>query len=337
MSVRSDRRWHMARLVACAVASCAIAIPAFAQTASPPIATGAWPQRPVRLVVAFAPGGPADIVGRILAQSLQATLGQSVVVENRAGAGGNIATRYVAREPADGYTLLVNTSSMAVNQTLFKEPGYDLLTDLSAIGLVAASPNILVVPMSEPSNTLREFFSRYTGRKLSYGSAGIGSTPHLTGDHVLRVLGGLDAVHVPYQGAAPALTAAMAAQVEVSSIALPPAVAQIKAGKVKGLAVTSLKRLESLPDVPTVAEAGFPDFEDYTWVGLFAPAKLPADIVERLNAGIDQMVRQTDMRDRLAAAGMEPLPGTPAQFTAYLGKEVAKWRDIIKQTGVTPQ
>mgnify|MGYP006291877155 FL=1 len=235
MSVRSDRRWHMARLVACAVASCAIAIPVFAQTASPPIATGAWPQRPVRLVVAFAPGGPADIVGRILAQSLQATLGQSVVVENRAGAGGNIATRYVAREPADGYTLLVNTSSMAVNQTLFKEPGYDLLTDLSAIGLVAASPNILVVPMSEPSNTLREFFARYTGRKLSYGSAGIGSTPHLTGDHVLRVLGGLDAVHVPYQGAAPALTAAMAAQVEVSSIALPPAVSQIKAGKVLSL------------------------------------------------------------------------------------------------------
>lgn len=296
-----------------------------------------WPQRPVRLVVAFAPGGPADIVGRILAQSLQGSLGQSMVVENRAGAGGNIASRYVAREPADGYTLLVNTSSMAVNQTLFRDPGYDLLSDVTAIGLVAASPNILVVPVSEPASNLREFFTRYKGRSLSYGSAGIGSTPHLTGDHVLRVLGGLDAVHVPYQGAAPALTAAMAGQVEVSSIALPPAVPQIKAGKVKALAVTSLKRLESLPDVPTVAEAGFPDFEDYTWVGLFGPPRLPGEIVERLNAGILQMVRQPEMRERLAAAGMEPLPGPPAEFTAYLRREVAKWRTIVKQTGVTPQ
>ena len=296
-----------------------------------------WPQRPVRLVVAFAPGGPADIVGRILAQSLQGALNQSVVVENRAGAGGNIASRYVAREPADGYTLLVNTSSMAVNQTLFRDPGYDLLSDVTAIGLVAASPNILVVPVSETANNLREFFARYKGRALSYGSAGIGSTPHLTGDHVLRVLGGLDAVHVPYQGAAPALTAAIAGQVEVSSIALPPAVPQIKAGKVKALAVTSLKRLESLPDVPTVAEAGFPDFEDYTWVGLFGPPRLPADIVERLNASIGHMVRQPEVRERLAAAGMEALPGTPAEFTAYLRREVTKWRGIVKQTGVTPQ
>lgn len=333
------QRFRIRRSLAVALTASVAAValggsPVFAQTAT---TSGAWPQRPVRLVVAFAPGGPADIVARILAQSLQGSLGQSVVVENRAGAGGNIASRYVAREPADGYTLLVNTSSMAVNQTLFKEPGYDLMTDLSAIGLVAASPNILVVPTSETSTSLREFFARYKGKKLSYGSAGIGSTPHLTGDHVLRVLGGLDAVHVPYQGAAPALAAAMAGQVDVSSIALPPAVAQIKAGKVKGLAVTSLKRLESLPDVPTVAEAGFADFEDYTWVGLFGPPKLPAEIVERLNAGIAQMVRQKDMKDRLAAAGMEPLPGSPAQFTAYLGREVAKWRGIIKQTGVTPQ
>ena len=337
MPVKPKRRLLPGLFAALITASICIGFPAAAQTPSPTSPSGVWPQRPVRLVVAFAPGGPADIVGRILAQSLQGTLGQSVVVENRAGAGGNIASRYVAREPADGYTLLVNTSSMAVNQTLFKDPGYELLTDLSAIGLVAASPNILVVPVSEPSNTLREFFARYKDRKLSYGSAGIGSTPHLTGDHVLRVLGGLDVVHVPYQGAAPALTAAMAGQVEVSSIALPPAVAQIKAGKVKGLAVTSLKRLDSLPDVQTVAEAGFPDFEDYTWVGLFGPAKLPAEIVERLNTSIGQMVRQQDVRERLAAAGMEPLPGTPAEFTAYLGREVAKWRNIVKQTGVTPQ
>ncbi len=331
METHNPRRRLLTALASATTAS-AIGVPSvYAQSS-----TG-WPQRPVRLVVAFAPGGPADIVGRILAQSLQGALGQGVVVENRAGAGGNIASRYVAREPADGYTLLVNTSSMAVNQTLFRDPGYDLMSDVTAIGLVAASPNILVVPVSEPSNNLREFFARYKGRALSYGSAGIGSTPHLTGDHVLRVLGGLDAVHVPYQGAAPALTAAIAGQVEVSSIALPPAVPQIKAGKVKALAVTSLKRLESLPDVPTVAEAGFPDFEDYTWVGLFGPPRLPTEIVERLNVSIASMVRQPEVRERLAAAGMEPLPGTPAEFTAYLRREVAKWRTIVKQTGVTPQ
>ncbi len=335
MSHRSTRRLRLglSGLLGAAALSAAL-LPSLALAQS---GAAAWPQRPVRLVVAFAPGGPADIVGRILAQSLQGALGQGVVVENRAGAGGNIASRYVAREPADGYTLLVNTSSMAVNQTLSKEPGYELLTDLTAIGLIAASPNILVVPASEPANSLREFFVRYKDRKISYGSAGVGSTPHLTGDHVLRVLGGLDVVHVPYQGAGPALTAAIGAQVEVSSIALPPAVPQIKAGKVKGLAVTSLKRLESLPDIPTVAEAGFPDFEDYTWVGLFGPARLPAEIVERLNSSILQMVRQPDVRERLTAAGMEPLPGTPAEFTAYLGREVAKWRTIVKQTGVSPQ
>lgn len=296
-----------------------------------------WPQRPVKLIVAFAPGGPADIVARILAQSLQGSLGQSVVVENRAGAGGNIASRLVVKEPADGYTLLVNTSSMAVNQTLFREPGYDLLADLSAIALVAASPNVLIVPASEPANNLAEFFQRYRGRSLSYASAGVGSTPHLTGDHVLRVLGKLDAVHVPYQGAAPALTAAMAEQVQVASIALPPAVPQIQAGKVKALAVTSARRLQSLPDIPTVAEAGFPDFEDYTWVGLFGPAKLPAEIVQRLNAAVVGMVAQSDIRERLARAGMEPLPGSPAEFSAYLRREVDKWRAIVKQTGVTPE
>ena len=323
---------RLRRLVLAGALACLPAGALHAQTAQP-----AWPQRPIKLIVAFAPGGPADIVARILAQSLQGSLGQSVVVENRAGAGGNIASRLIVKEPADGYTLLVNTSSMAVNQTLFKDPGYDLLSDLSAIGLIAASPNVLIVPASEPANNLAEFFQRWRGKGLSYASAGIGSTPHLTGDHVLRVLGKLDAVHVPYQGAAPALTAAMAEQVQVASIALPPAVPQIQAGKVKALAVTSARRLQSLPDIPTVAEAGFPDFEDYTWVGLFGPARLAPDIVQRLNAAIATMVAQSDVRERLARAGMEPLPGTPAEFSSYLRREVAKWRTIVKQTGVSAE
>ncbi len=299
--------------------------------------TQPWPAKPIKLVVAFAPGGPADIVARLLGQAMQEKLGQSVVVENRAGAGGNIAARLVAKDPADGYVLLVTTSSMAVNQTLYKDPGYDALKDFSSIGLIAASPNIIVAHPSEPSNDLREFLRNYKGKSVSYGSAGIGSTPHLTGDHVLRVLGGLDAVHIPFQGAAPALNATMANQVPLASVALPPAVPLIKAGKVKALAVTSLKRLESLPNIPTVAESGFPNFEDYTWVGLFAPAKLPTDTVNRLNALIADAVRTPDFRDRLTAAGFEAQTGSPQDFNDYLKREVSKWGKIVKETGVPAQ
>lgn len=297
----------------------------------------AWPAKPIRMVVAFAPGGPADIVARLVAQSLQDKLGQQVVVENRGGAGGNIAARLVAKEAADGYTLFVTTSSMAVNQTLYKDPGYHALNSFTPVALVAASPNIIVAHSSEPAADLKAYLLANKGKSVSYGSAGIGSTPHLTADHVLRVLGGLDAVHVPYQGAAPALQATVANQVPIASVALPPAIPLIRGGQVKGLAVTSLKRIAALPNVPTVAESGYPGFEDYTWVGLFGPAALPADIVTRLNTIVVDAVRTAEMRDKLAAAGLEAQPGTPAEFGAYLKREVDKWGRLVKETGVTPQ
>ncbi len=287
------------------------------------------------MVVAFAPGGPADIVARLMAQVLQDKLGQQIVVDNKAGAGGNIAARLVSKEAGDGYTVFVTTTSLAVNQTLYKDPGYDALRDFTPVALVAVSPNILVAHPSEPAANLREFLKAYKGKSVSYGSAGVGSTPHLTGDHVLRVLGGLDAVHVPYQGAAPALQATVANQVPVASVALPPAVPLIKAGRVKALAVTSLKRIAALPDVPTVAESGFPDFEDYTWVAVFGPPKLPADIVARLNGIIGDALRSPEMREKLAAAGLEGQPGTPAAMADYLQREVVKWGRIVKETGVT--
>ncbi len=297
----------------------------------------AWPSKPIHLIVSFAPGGPADIVGRLIAQQLQERLGQQVVVENRAGAGGNIAARFVAGQAADGYTLLVTTSSMAVNQTLYKEPGYDALRDFTPIANLAASPNIIVAHPSEPAADLRQYLQMHQGKPVSYGSAGVGSTPHLSADHVLRVLGRLDAVHVPFQGAAPALNATLANQVPIASVALPPAVPLVKAGKVKALAVTSLRRVAQLPDVPTVAESGFPDFEDYTWVGLFGPAKLAPEIVVRLNGAANEALRQADFRERLLAAGLEVTPGTPAEFGNYLRREVVKWGRIVKDTGVSPQ
>ncbi|MEO6410514.1 MAG: tripartite tricarboxylate transporter substrate binding protein [Burkholderiaceae bacterium] len=297
----------------------------------------AWPSHPVRIVVSFAPGGPADIVGRLVAQQLQERLGQTFVVENRAGAGGNIAAKYVAGLPADGYVLLVTTSSMAVNQTLYKDAGYDALRDFTPIANLAASPNIIVAHPSNPAADLRDFLRLNQGKPVSYGSAGVGSTPHLTADHVLRVLGKLDAVHVPFQGAAPALNATAANQVPIASVALPPAVPLVKAGKLRALAVTSLKRIPQLPDVPTVAESGFADFEDYTWTGLFGPARLPAEIVARLNAGCNEALRQPEFRDKLSAAGLEATPGTPAEFADYLRREIAKWGRIVKETGVAQQ
>jgi tripartite-type tricarboxylate transporter receptor subunit TctC len=305
--------------------------------ASPCITAQEYPSKPVRIVVSFAPGGPADIIGRLVAQRLSEHFGQSFVVENRGGAGGNNAAKFVAGASPDGYTLLVTTSALAVNQTLYKDPGYQAPRDFTPIALVASSPNVLVTSPSTPANNLSEFIRDNKGNSVSYASAGIGSTPHLTGDHVLRVLAGLDAVHIPYQGAAPAIAAAMGNHVTLASVALPPAVADIKAGKLKGLAVTSLERVGALPDVPTVAESGFPGFEDYTWVGLFGPANLAPSIARRLNAAIDDALRSSEVRDNLAAMGFEAKPGTQAEFDAYLRAELAKWGKIVKDTGITAQ
>jgi tripartite-type tricarboxylate transporter receptor subunit TctC len=297
----------------------------------------AWPIKPIRLVVAFAPGGPADIVARLVAQVLQDKMGQQVVVDNKPGAGGNIAARLVAKEAADGYTLLATTTSIAVNQTLYKSPGYDLRRDFAPVALVAASPNIIVAHPGEAATDLKSYLRTQTGKSVSYGSAGVGSTPHLTADHVLRVLGGLDAVHVPFQGAAPALQATVANQVPLASVALPPAVPLVKAGKVKALAVTSLKRNAALPDVPTVAESGFADFEDYTWVGLLGPAGTPADIAQLINTIIGDALRTPELLGKLAAAGLEPLPRSPAAFADYLKDELGKWGRLVKSTGVTAE
>lgn len=310
----------------------------FAASLAPSLAfADDYPSRPVKLVVAFAPGGPADIVGRLVGQALQEKLGQGVPVENRAGAGGNVAAQYVSHAAPDGYTLFVTTSALAVNQTLYKAPGFDALKDFTPIALVAVSPNILVAPPSEPANDLKSFLERYKGKSLNYGSAGVGSTPHLTADQVLRVLGGLDVVHIPYKGASPALLAAASNEVPIASLALPPAVSMVKSGKVKALAVTSLKRTPALPDVPTVAEAGFAGFEDYTWVGLFAPAGIAPAQVARLNAIVVDALKRPDMLERLAVAGLEAKPGTPADFDSYFKREVVKWGKIVKDTGVEAQ
>jgi tripartite-type tricarboxylate transporter receptor subunit TctC len=296
-------------------------------------AQGAYPNKPVKFVVAFAPGGPADIIARLLGQRLSDSLGQPVVVENRAGAGGSLASGLVAKAPADGYTLMLNTSSFAVNASLSKNPGFDAEKDFVLASVVASSPNLLVAYPGLKAKTLQEIMSEAKSGKLNYGTAGAGTTPHLTAEYLFKVLGKVDVTHIPFQGAGPALAATMGGQVELASVALPAAVEMVKGGKVRGLAVTSVKRVAAMPDVPTVAESGFPGFEDYTWVGVFAPSKTPPEVVNFLNAEIGKILRTPDFQSKLAGVGFEPVGGTPKEAGDYLKSEITKWSKIIKETG----
>lgn len=312
--------------VATAVLALAIAGPATAQGS-------AYPNKPVRLIVAFAPGGPADIIARLLGQKLSEELGQPFVVENRPGAGGNVAAGVVAKSAADGYTLLISTSAFAVNPSMYSNAGYDPEADFTLAAVVASSPNILIGNTGNKAQSLKEVVAEAKSGKLTYGSAGAGTTPHLSAEYLFHVLAKVDVTHVPYKGAGPAVAAVMGGQVDVASVALPAAVEMVKGGKVRGLAVTSAKRVPALPDVPTVEESGFPGFEDYTWVGVFAPGKTPVDVTNRINSAIGKFLRTPEFSQRLAAVGFEPVGGSPAEARDYLKSELSKWAKVVKATG----
>jgi len=292
-----------------------------------------WPARPVRFVVAFAPAGPADIIARLLGAKLGEVLGQSVVVENRPGAGGSVASSLVARAEPDGYTLLVNTSSYAVNPAMQRNLGFDSEKDLTLATLVASSPNLIVTAPNLKARTLKDVMEDARSGSYNYGTAGAGTTPHLTAEYLFKVLGKVPVTHVPFQGAGPALNSTMGGQTQLASVALPAAVELVKAGRVRGLVVTGSKRSAALPDVPTVAESGFPGFEDVTWVGVFAPAKTPDAILQRLNREVARIQDDPDFRAKLAAAGFEPLGGSVPEAREYLHRELAKWARVVKETG----
>ena len=296
-------------------------------------AQNTYPTKPVKFVVAFAPGGPADIIARLLGQRLSESLGQPVVVETRAGAGGNVASGIVAKAAPDGYTLMINTSSLAVNVSLSKNPGFDAEKDFTLASVVASSPNLLVAYPGLKTKNLQEIVAEAKSGKLNYGTAGAGTTPHLTAEYLFKVLAKVDVTHIPFQGAGPALNATMGGQVEMASVALPAAVEMVKGGKVRGLAVTSNKRVAALPDVPTVAESGFPGFEDYTWVGVFAPSKTPPDVVQHLNSEINKILRSADFQAKLAGVGFEPVGGSTKEAADYLKTELSKWAKVVKETG----
>ncbi len=297
----------------------------------------AWPAKPIKLVVAFAPGGPADIIARFLSQRLGDRLKQPVVVENRGGAGGNVAAQAVARAEPDGYTLLVTTSAFAVNPALSRKAGYDPIKDFATIGIVAGTPNLLAASPALPVQNIKDVFKLAKTQNLSYGTAGGGTTPHLSAEYLFRSLAKVNIVHAPYSGAGPALTALMGSQVQLASVALPPAVALVRAEKIRPLAVTSAQRASSLPDVPTVAELGFPGFSFETWVALFAPAGTPAEIVARINSELNLILFIPEFRQQLAQAGFDPLGGPRSKAAEYLKTELVKYAKVVKETGVTAE
>ena len=293
-----------------------------------------YPTKPIRVVVAFPPGGPTDIIARLLGPKMGDTLGQPVVVENRVGAGGNVPAAQVAKSAADGYTLLLHSSAYAVNPSLFTNAGYDPEKDFVPIAVVAAQPNLILVHADFPAKTLAELLQMARrGDKLAYASPSSGTTPHLTAENLFKVRAKVDITHVPFKGGGPAAAAVLGGQPPIGAMATGGQMGNIKAGKLRVLAVSSSRRLPSLPDVPTLTEAGFPGMEDYTWVGVFAPAGTPPDITQRLNAAILNAVKSPELKQRLDDLSFE-VTAAPLRETAdYVKSEIAKWAKVVRDTG----
>lgn len=290
-----------------------------------------FPARPVRIIVAFPPGSSTDIVARVVAERLTELWGHNVLVENRPGASGNIGTQVALRANPDGHTLLMNSSAIAVNVSLYSKPGY-AMKDLTPVLQGPYTPNLITVHPSVKAKTLQELIALAKTTPLSYGSSGTGTTPHLDMELLFKTLAKVDITHVPYSPAA-AATAVVANQVPVGSTSMPPAVPHVKAGRLRAIAVTSAIRSGVLPDVPTVAESGFPGFDDGTWFSVFAPAGLPAAVLGQVNRDFSSALQSPQAKERLAALSLEFTPNTPAEFAARLKTEVEKYAQIVKQSG----
>ena len=294
-----------------------------------------YPAKPIRMIVPSAPGSGPDTMARAVGQQLSAMLGQPVVVENRGGAGGSIGGEAAAKAPADGYTLIMaSAGSHAVNVGLYPKLGYDPLRDFAPISLVSQAPNLLIVHPSLPVKSVKDLIAlaRAKPGALSFGSGGNGSTAHLSGE-LFKMLAKVDMVHVPFKGAPGSVLAVMSGEVGLAFPNLPPALPQVRTGKLRGVAVTTAKRFAALPEIPTVAESGVAGYEARAWFGLLAPAGTPRPIVTRLNAAVVKIVRSAEMRDRLLADGAEAIGSTPEEFTAVMKTDIAKWSGVIRASG----
>ena len=293
-----------------------------------------YPNKPVRFLVGFPPGGANDIVTRLLAQKLTETTGQTFIVENRGGANTAIATELLARAAPDGYTILLNAGGHATNPALMKL-NFDSIRDFAFISLVAETPNLLVVHPSVPARNVKELiaFSRRNPGQLNYASGGTGTTVHLSGE-LFQHMTGVKWIHVPYKGTGPALVELLAGQTSIMFPNLPGAIPHARTGKLRALAVTSAKRSDSAPDVPTVAESGLKGFEVTAWFGVSAPAKTPRAILDRLNTEIVRAVKSPDLRDKLKGAGTEPIGSSADEYAAFMQSEIAKWGKVIAAAGI---
>jgi tripartite-type tricarboxylate transporter receptor subunit TctC len=297
-----------------------------------------YPNRPVRVLMPFPPGGGTDIIGRILAQRLAKAFGQPFIVDNRAGSGGTIATDIVAKAPRDGHTLLVNNISLAVNASLYPKLPYDTLKDLAALSMIAEQPNVLVVHPSVQAHSFRELLEmiKLSPRQLNYGSGGFGSSTYLATE-LLKLMTKAEIVHVPYKGVGPAMTALLAGQIHLFFSTLGPALPQIKSGKARALGVTTLTRSVYLAGVPTISEAGVPGYEYSTWYGVWLPSGTPRAIANRLYGATEKLVLSAEVKEEFVSQGVDPILMPPDRFDVFCRAEIEKWAKVIRATGAKPE
>lgn len=294
-----------------------------------------YPSKTIRIIVPFTAAGTTDILARSVAIAMQKAWGQSVVVENRPGAGGNLGSDIVAKAAPDGYTLLVGAvSPQAINVTLYPNMPYDVMRDFAHITLIAAVPNVLEVNPSVPVKTVRELIALAKSKpgQLTYASSGSGTSIHLSAE-LFKTMAGVDMLHIPYKGSGPAVTDLIAGQVNLMFDNLPSSISQIKAGKLRAIAVTTLKRSPALPDVPTIAESGLPGYDASSWFGMHAPAGTPKDIINKIHGVVTKSLHTPEMAERLASQGAQAVGNTPEEFTEFLRVEIAKWAKVVKASG----
>ena len=304
-----------------------------------PALAAEYPARPIRMLVGFAPGGGTDTTARAIAQKMAASMDQQIIVDNRAGGAGNAATEIVVRAAADGYTILMGTiAALAINPTLYGNLPFDPIKDLAPVSQAVNSSNILVTHPSVAATSVKELIALAKSKpgQLNYGSSGVGGTGHLAGV-LFDMLAGTRMTHVPYNGGAPAMVALVGGQIQLVFATAATAVPQIKAGKIRGLAATTLARASVMPELPTLAESGLPGFDANNWYGIVVPAKTPKAIIAKLNAETVRALGAPDLKALFLTQGLDPAPGTPEQFGAYIKSELARWEKIIKASGAKPE
>ena len=313
------------RLLCLATAAALLPLPALAQ--------GAYPDKPVRFVVPYPPGGGTDVIARIVQGKLQAQLGQTVVIENRGGGGGSLGTDVVAKAPADGYTVLFTLSSHTINPAIFPKLPFDTERDFESVGIVASLPQILVVLPSFEANNVQELIALAKKKPLQFASVGNGSPSHLAGE-LFNLRTGLKITHIPYRGGGPAVTDVLGGQVPMLWVSIPAAAQFVKTGKLKALAVSTVKRSAAFPDVPTMQEGGVADFEVDSWYAMFVPAKTPKAVIERLNKALNATVADAEVKEKLLAQGSEAVGGNPELLTRTVKTELGKWAKLAKDANI---